>query len=146
VFLNLPSNARQAMAGAPQRRLSLRTAVEQEREIAVEISDTGKGFSAEEAKKLFTPFYTTKQSGHGTGLGLSISRSIIKDHGGSIQASGAPGQGATFTVRLPVRSGAGLHGDAAGKETPRAGRPGQGCRRERNAPRGAPRNAPRGAG
>jgi CheY-like chemotaxis protein len=61
---------------------------------------TGKGFSAEEATNLFRPFYTTKKSGHGTGLGLSISRTIIQDHQGSIEASGSPGKGATFTLRL----------------------------------------------
>jgi C4-dicarboxylate-specific signal transduction histidine kinase len=104
VFLNLLSNARQAMEDSPQRRLTLRTSVDGAQEIVVEIADTGKGFGPEEATKLFVPFYTTKKSGHGTGLGLSISNSIIKDHGGSIQATGQPGQGATFTVRLPVRA------------------------------------------
>jgi C4-dicarboxylate-specific signal transduction histidine kinase len=116
VFLNLLANARQAMEGSPERRLVLRSrhepaepgavpgAAPREGRIVVEIADTGKGFAAEEAEKLFTPFYTTKERGHGTGLGLSISRTIIKDHGGSIEAGGAVGRGATFTVRLPVRA------------------------------------------
>jgi two-component system C4-dicarboxylate transport sensor histidine kinase DctB len=104
VFLNLLANARQAMEASLQRSLSLRSGVDAEGQIVIEVSDTGKGFGPEEAKKLFMPFYTTKQSGHGTGLGLSISKSIIKDHGGSIEAAGRPGQGATFTVRLPVRA------------------------------------------
>jgi C4-dicarboxylate-specific signal transduction histidine kinase len=116
VFLNLLINARQAMEGSAERRLSLRSRFEPaengsvpgaargEGRIVVEIADTGKGFAAEEAEKLFAPFFTTKQRGHGTGLGLSISRTIIKDHGGSIEAGGAVGRGATFTVRLPVRA------------------------------------------
>ena len=70
--------------------------------VVIEIADTGKGFSPEVAEKLFTPFFSTKRAGHGTGLGLSISLSIIKDHQGSIEAVGLQGQGATFTVRLPV--------------------------------------------
>ena len=70
--------------------------------VVIEIEDTGKGFSAEEAERLFTPFYSTKKAGHGTGLGLSISLSIIKNHQGTIEASGSPGKGAKFTIRLPV--------------------------------------------
>jgi C4-dicarboxylate-specific signal transduction histidine kinase len=104
IFLNLLNNARQAMEGSTIRQLSIRSFADpaDRRFLAVEISDTGKGFSAEEAGKLFVPFFTTKKSGHGTGLGLSISKAIIKDHGGDIVAHGARGQGATFTIRLPV--------------------------------------------
>jgi C4-dicarboxylate-specific signal transduction histidine kinase len=104
IFLNVLSNARQAMEGSAIRRLSIRSFADpaDKRFVVVEISDTGKGFSAEEARKLFVPFFTTKKSGHGTGLGLSISKAIIKDHGGDIEARGTSGQGATFTIRLPV--------------------------------------------
>ena len=56
----------------------------------------------QQSQKLFVPFYTTKETGSGTGLGLSISLSIVKDHNGVIRASGRPGKGATFTIRLPV--------------------------------------------
>lgn len=104
VFLNLLTNARQAMEDAPHRRLTISTRTEANSEwpVVIEISDTGKGFPPETASKLFAPFYTTKQARHGTGLGLSISLSIIKDHQGTIEAVGAEGQGATFTVRLPA--------------------------------------------
>ena len=86
------------------RRLAIHSFVDpgDERFVVVEISDTGKGFSAEEAQKLFLPFFTTKKSGHGTGLGLSISKAIVKDHGGDIEARGVSGQGATFSIRLPA--------------------------------------------
>jgi signal transduction histidine kinase len=75
--------------------------------VVVEVGDTGKGFTDEEGRKLFVPFYTTRKSGHG--LGLSISRTIIKDHDGTIAAAGRPGEGAVFTVSLP---GTGREGSA----------------------------------
>jgi histidine kinase len=104
VFLNLLTNARQAMEEADERRLTIRTYLDASAECSIiaEIEDTGKGFTQEVARKLFTPFFSTKKAGHGTGLGLSISLSIIKDHRGNIEAKGEPGKGAKFTVRLPV--------------------------------------------
>jgi len=104
VVLNLITNARQAMEERDTRRLTVRTRVEAEggRAVVVEVEDTGKGFGAEEAPRLFAPFYSTKQRGHGTGLGLTISQRIIKDHGGTIKAEGEPDKGARFTLRLPL--------------------------------------------
>jgi C4-dicarboxylate-specific signal transduction histidine kinase len=105
VFLNLLSNARQAMADVPARRL----VIESRRDfssllpVVVEVKDSGKGFSPEQSSQLFQPFYTTRKGGHG--LGLSISRAIVQDHKGSIEASGSPGAGATFTMRLPAAQG-----------------------------------------
>jgi C4-dicarboxylate-specific signal transduction histidine kinase len=101
VFLNLLTNARQAMDGATRRQLRVSSRRDgPELPVVIEVSDTGKGFSEEQAKKLFQPFYTTRKSGHG--LGLSISRAIIKDHRGVIEAAGVPGGGASFTIRLPA--------------------------------------------
>ena len=110
VFLNLLTNARQAMEPSSERRLTVTTRFEAGRPCpaVVEIADTGVGFAADDAARLFAPFFTTKKPGQGTGLGLSISLTIVKDHGGTIEAAGAPGRGATFTVRLP------LGGPAAG--------------------------------
>ena len=92
------------MEEAPVRRLDVRTRYEPAAPlpIVVEVADTGKGFSEEVARKLFTPFFSTKTAAHGTGLGLSISLRIIKDHKGEIEAAGQEGKGATFTVRLPA--------------------------------------------
>jgi C4-dicarboxylate-specific signal transduction histidine kinase len=106
VFLNLLSNARQAMDGASVRRLSVSTMLDPAAPLAVvaEVRDTGKGFSQEQQRSLFQPFYTTRKGGHG--LGLSISRTIVQDHQGVIEAAGVPGAGATFTVRLPAARGA----------------------------------------
>jgi signal transduction histidine kinase len=106
VFLNLLTNARHAVEGSPVRRLSVRSRREPGARlpVVVEVADTGVGFSTEVARRLFQPFFTTKESGHG--LGLSISRSIVTDHGGTIDAESVPGRGATFTVRLPSAPGA----------------------------------------
>jgi signal transduction histidine kinase len=67
--------------------------------VHIEVSDSGQGLTDEEAKRLFTPYYTTKQ--HGTGLGLAIVQAVVADHGGKIRVESAPGQGATFHIALP---------------------------------------------
>jgi PAS domain S-box-containing protein len=102
VFLNLLSNARQAMTDVPVRKLVIASRRDPAANlpVVVEVTDTGKGFSEEQARRLFQPFYTTRKGGHG--LGLSISRAIVVDHKGSIDATGSPGMGATFTMRLPA--------------------------------------------
>jgi C4-dicarboxylate-specific signal transduction histidine kinase len=105
VFLNILTNAKQAMEESDEQRLDVRSFFDPTTElpVVVEIRDSGRGFDPEMAERLFAPFFTTKKTGHGTGLGLSISLSIIKEHGGSIEAAGHPDKGAVFTVRLPVR-------------------------------------------
>jgi signal transduction histidine kinase len=60
--------------------------------------------SAEVKNKLFTPFFTTKDPGEGTGPGLSLSHSIIAEHGGKIEIESEPGNGAEFTILLPIKS------------------------------------------
>ena len=103
VFLNLLTNARQAMEEVTERCLGIKTYIDKggDPPIVIEISDTGKGFTTEDTEQLFRPFFTTKKTGCGTGLGLSISLSIIRNHKGTIEAVGEPGKGATFTVKLP---------------------------------------------
>jgi PAS domain S-box-containing protein len=104
VFLNLLTNAKQAMEESAERNLVVKTYFDKENgcPVVAQIADTGKGLTSEESRKLFTPFFSTKKPGHGTGLGLSISLSIVKDHKGRIDAVGSSGKGATFTVRLPL--------------------------------------------
>ena len=102
VFLNIVTNAEQAMREAHGKgELRISTAVESSN-IRVRIVDDGPGIKPEHLKQVFDPFFTTKPVGKGTGLGLSICHGIIKEHGGAIQASSTPGQGTEFTIDLPV--------------------------------------------
>jgi signal transduction histidine kinase len=101
VLLNLVLNAGQAMADSPVRQLTVSTARAAEGGVELRVVDTGPGIAEEVRVKLFKPFFTTKRRGQGTGLGLSVSRSIIEAHRGTIRVESAPGQGATFIIRLP---------------------------------------------
>ncbi len=103
VFLNIINNAHQAIVSAGRAgRLTIRTGLGAGG-ILVSISDNGPGIPADHIKKIFDPFFTTKEIGQGTGLGLSLSYGIIKEHDGGIDVSSLRGEGATFTVELPVR-------------------------------------------
>jgi PAS domain S-box-containing protein len=102
VFINLLSNAEQAVAGLPgDRRITVRTALRDESLVAT-IGDSGPGIAPEHMPHIFNPFYTTKPRGAGTGLGLSISFGIVREHGGTLQLVSEPGRGAIFEVSLPV--------------------------------------------
>jgi len=104
VFVNLVSNAAQAIESAGRAgRVVLRARPWQDG-AAVEVSDDGPGMSPAVAAQVFEPFFTTKDEGRGTGLGLSICQGIVREHGGRIQLTTTPGQGATFTVELPRSS------------------------------------------
>ncbi len=71
------------------------------KQIAIVISDNGKGISNAILDKIFQPFFTTKPPGKGTGLGLSLSYDIIKAHGGSLKAKSLENEGTTFTILIP---------------------------------------------
>jgi two-component system, NtrC family, sensor kinase len=74
---------------------------EQDRFWTVSISDDGEGIEPDVKEHIFEPFFTTRQVGSGTGLGLSIAYGIVADHGGSIDVESRPGEGSTFSIRLP---------------------------------------------
>jgi C4-dicarboxylate-specific signal transduction histidine kinase len=101
VFINLLTNARDALEEAPQRTIRIATASDA-KEIRIAFADTGCGIAADIEQRIFDPFFTTKEVGTGTGLGLSITYSIVKEHGGEITVSSAPGGGASFLIVLPV--------------------------------------------
>jgi len=97
VVQNLLLNAIDAMPHGGALRIVTRRSGDV---VRIDIADTGQGLSEEERKRLFTPYYTTKQ--HGTGLGLAIVQSVIADHGGKISVDSEPGRGATFHIELPA--------------------------------------------
>jgi signal transduction histidine kinase len=101
VLINLVINAVQALAEVEDgpRTLTIRSERDQSDQVLIAVEDSGPGIAAENANRLFDPFYTTKSNG--TGMGLSISRSIVEVHGGRIWASSRSGGGATFQFTLP---------------------------------------------
>jgi signal transduction histidine kinase len=106
VFLNLMLNAEQAIREVRDRgTLRIRLSSDGSGVTAI-FQDDGPGIRPEILPHIFDPFYTTRRPGRGTGLGLSVCRAILREHGGNVDASGAPGGGAVFTVTLPVASAA----------------------------------------
>ncbi len=102
VFLNIIVNAEFAMLEANHRGKLTISTKRIEGFIRIDFADDGKGISEENMKHIFDPFFTTKEVGKGTGLGLSICHGIVTEHGGKIYASSEKGQGATFTIELPL--------------------------------------------
>ena len=116
VIVNLIQNAEAAIASrhdgnALTRQVSDRargeirvtTRIEPEPDrIFIEVADNGSGLKQEDLLRVFDPFFTTREVGQGTGLGLSVCYGIVREHGGQIVASNAPGGGAVFTIELPV--------------------------------------------
>lgn len=102
-LMNLCTNARDAMPQGGTLKIEAR----QQKEMAIiSVTDTGMGMDADTQTKCFDPFFTTKEVGKGTGLGLSTTYGIIKGHEGHITVRSKPGDGATFTVTLPIRASA----------------------------------------
>lgn len=102
VFLNLFSNAQQAMENGGELSIGVtRARLGGKDAISIKVSDTGGGMPLEMLNRIFTPFFTTKESG--TGLGLSIAHTIVANHGGKIQVRNKEGVGMDFTVLLPLR-------------------------------------------
>jgi signal transduction histidine kinase len=106
VFLNIVKNAAQAMASkdyahgeAPVIRLATRLSGDH---VEALIEDNGPGMDERTRKRVMEPFFTTKQVGEGTGLGLSVSYFIVTNsYGGTLAVRSRPGEGTSFTIRLP---------------------------------------------
>src|SRR5437667_6135001 len=101
VFLNLLTNARDALADAPRKAIRISGAIVAGA-VEVVVADTGHGIPPELERRIFDPFFTTKEVGQGMGLGLSITYGIIKEHGGTISVVSSPGEGAAFLIHLPL--------------------------------------------
>jgi len=99
VFLNLINNAGDAITGSGTITIST---ANDNKNIRVNVTDTGRGMTSDQIKKIFDPFYTNKEAGKGTGLGLSVSLSIVRSMDGSIDVQSMPGAGSSFTVVLPI--------------------------------------------
>jgi signal transduction histidine kinase len=109
VFLNLLTNALDAIEGGGEVRISARQRRDgasrgpEKAWLDVMVSDTGTGISGEDLSRLFDPFFTTKEVGKGTGLGLAICQSIVDQHRGTIEVqSEGVGKGTLVTVSLPL--------------------------------------------
>jgi signal transduction histidine kinase len=104
VIINLVMNGAEAMQSVIDRprELVIRSAQHETQKVLVSVTDCGVGISAEDADRLFNPFFTTKSSG--MGMGLSICRSIIEAHGGRLWVTANVPHGATFQFTLPVNA------------------------------------------
>jgi two-component system NtrC family sensor kinase len=100
VLVNLIVNSIQAMPEGG--RLTIQTFAQGDH-VSLVVEDTGIGMSEEVLKKIFIPFFTTKDIDEGTGLGLSVVHGIITSHGGSIDVQSTVGSGTRFAIHLPLR-------------------------------------------
>jgi C4-dicarboxylate-specific signal transduction histidine kinase len=105
VFINLLTNARDAVADSVRKAIHISSSVGFGA-ADIEFADTGHGIPPGLERRIFDPFFTTKEVGKGTGLGLSIAYGIIKEHGGTISVVSRPDEGATFFIHLPLAASA----------------------------------------
>jgi len=100
VFINLLLNAIHAVE--ENGSVTVKSAVNsKQKTVRVEITDNGCGIAADDIKKIFEPFYSTKAKG--TGLGLAVSYGIVKNHQGDILVYSVPGEITRFTIELPIQ-------------------------------------------
>lgn len=122
VCLNLIINAIQAMPEGG--KLTIRTSIDGNGQVKIEVQDTGCGIPPENMSKLFTPFFSTKGK-KGVGLGLAVAYGIVQRHHGGIEVQSKLGEGTTFTIYLPLNYekdkgqpfGSGLEGEPTGTKT-----------------------------
>lgn len=98
VVLNILTNALHAVDTGGRIEISAQADKDN---LEIRIKDNGCGITPENISKIFNPFFTTKPPGQGTGLGLSMCHTLVEGMMGEIDVESSPGQGATFTVRLP---------------------------------------------
>jgi two-component system sensor histidine kinase AtoS len=108
VLLNVAHNAMAALPEKGRRIIRISTA-QRKAGAVIRVTDSGRGMSAQQASKIFRPFYTTREEG--TGLGLAVASKIVDLHGGAIGVRSIPGCGTTFRIELPGCDAAGQPGD-----------------------------------
>jgi PAS domain S-box-containing protein len=133
IVMNLCANARDAMPDGGMIAIStgnvtadavfadLHPGSRPGRYVELTVADNGAGIEAEDLDHIFEPFFTTKERGKGSGLGLSTVYGIVKQHGGYIYASSAPGSGSLFSVYLPAIAAPGEPLEAVAAGVPRGG-------------------------
>ena len=130
VLVNLLVNAAHAIAPGDfeHNEVVIATRTDESGRAVISVHDTGHGMTPDVVKRIFDPFYTTKDVGAGTGLGLAVSHGIVTSLGGILRADSTPGTGSTFEILLPPAPAA-TSGDASasadeptGKAVPRKGR------------------------
>ena len=100
VLVNLITNAIHALPNGGEIRI---TTKRKGNGVLLTVKDTGIGMSLATQKKIFKPFFTTKDPGQGTGLGLSVVQGIIEAHAGKVSVKSTPGKGSQFQISLPVK-------------------------------------------
>jgi signal transduction histidine kinase len=103
VIVALMANAIEAMSGVSNHGGTLSITAQNlgDDEVLIRLADTGIGMTEEIRAHIFEPFFTTKSNEKGVGLGLAVAYGIIQSHGGTIEVESSPGQGATFSIKLP---------------------------------------------
>ena len=112
VLLNLIVNGMEALRETPpaDRRVEVRTRMQRDGLVRIEVQDNGRGISFENKARLFDPFFTTKAEG--MGLGLALAKSIVTLHGGAIWVEDGAQRGASFIFTLPISAQLVLRSDA----------------------------------
>ena len=98
-LLNIVRNAAEALVEDGGGSLRISTWRARSEEVVLEIADDGPGMDPEHVSRIFDPFFSTKEKG--SGLGLPLTHQVIAEHGGTITCTSTPGEGTTFTIRLP---------------------------------------------
>lgn len=98
VLLNLLQNAEQVLAGRDSARVNVVGSLNRQGHVSVEVSDNGPGVSADIAKRIFVPFFTTRREG--SGVGLALTRQVMLAHGGTATLGASDSGGAKFTLRF----------------------------------------------
>ena len=99
---NLMRNAAEAIPPESAERSVVVRATREISSAVIEVRDTGPGISADQLKRIFIPFFTTKPKGHG--VGLALTHRIITEHGGTLTAANASEGGAVFTIKIPLEN------------------------------------------
>lgn len=105
IIQNLISNAKDAYSAVADdrvRTIQVTSKFDRDGWITIEIADNGCGMPSDVSKKIFEPYFTTKEAGSGTGLGLAIVLDLVKEHHGTLTLESEPDRGTKFTLRFPT--------------------------------------------